>query len=302
VTMNAPMKSHPIRRIIEPWLVGVVILTYAIGIGIAYHLGTRLDWINLFLGLLGVISIIETRNFLSAYFDHPETPVSTLHRDDPWYDELRAIKRPALMQIALTVLTAGATVAVILIFRNVLTGACALLYSFAFLLGFFAASPPMRLEKNGYGELIEALLVANFIPAIALVLQGRPLTSYLVMLTLPLTLIYLAMKIAHSFEGYAFQITHSSKTLVTQLGWQRSMRLHNLLIIAAYLLMSIFGLVGLSWSSVWPMLLGLPLGGFQIFLIQRIEEGDKPRWRLLKLVSAGLFLLTVYFILLTLWI
>ncbi len=300
--MNTPIKPHPIRHIIEPWIVAAVILTYAIGIGIAYHLGTQLDWINLFLGLLGAISIIETRNFLSAYFDHPETPLSTLHRDDRWYGELQMIKRSALMQVALTFLTAGATAAVILIFRNAFSGACALLYGVAFLLSFFAASPPMRLDKNGYGELIEALLVANFFPAIALTLQGKPLNTLLVMLTLPLTLIYLAMKIAHSFEGYAFYITHSSKTLITQLGWQRSMRLHNLLIIVAYLLISIFGLVGLNWSSVWPMLLGMPLGGFQIFLIQRIEDGDKPRWRLLKLVSGGLFLLTVYFILLTLWV
>lgn len=296
------MKSHPIRHIIQPWLVAVVILTYAIGIGIAFHLGTSLDWINLFLGLLGAISILETRNFLSAYFDHPETPVSTLHRDDSWYSELRAIKRQALMQIALTILTAWATTAVILIFRNAFSGACVLLYGFAFFLSIFSASPPLRLEKNGYGELIEALLVANFIPAIGLVLQDKPLSSFLIMLTLPLTLIYLAMKIAHSFESYGFQITHGSRTLVTQLGWQRSMRLHNLLIIAAYLLISIFGLVGLSWSSAWPMLLGLPLGGFQIFLIQRIEEGDKPRWRLLQLVAGGLFLLTAYFVLLTLWI
>jgi hypothetical protein len=78
--MDTPIKSHPIRRIIQPWLLAIVILTYAIGLGIAYHLGTHLDWINLFLGLLGAISIIETRNFLYAYFDHPETPVSTLHR------------------------------------------------------------------------------------------------------------------------------------------------------------------------------------------------------------------------------
>lgn len=300
--MNTPIKSHPFRRIIDPWLVVIVILTYAIGIGIAYYQGTRLDWVNLFLGLLGAISIIETRNFLSAYFDHPETPVSTLHRDDPWYSELKAIKRQALLQVAMTILTAGATTAVILIFRHAFSGACVLLYGIAFFLSFFSASPPLRLEKNGYRELIEALLVANFTPAIALVLQGKPINAFMVMLTLPLTLIYLAMKIAISFEGYGFQITHPSRTLITQLGWQRSMRLHNLLIISAYLLISIFGLVGLSWSLVWPMLLGLPLGGFQIFLIQRIEDGDKPRWRLLRLVAGGLFLLTTYFILLTLWI
>ncbi len=296
------MKSHPIRRIIDPWLVAVMILTYAIGIGIAYHLGAQLDWVNLFLGLLAAVSIIETRNFLSAYFDHPENPLSTLHRDDPWYGELRAVKRQALMQVAMTILTAGATTTVILIFRHAFSGACVLLFGVAFLLSFFTASPPLRLEKNGYGELVEALLVANLIPAIGLVLQGKPMSAYFVMLTLPLTLIYLAMKIALSLESYGFQITHSSRTLVTQLGWQRAMRLHNLVIIAAFLLISIFGLVGLSWSSVWPMLLGLPLGGFQIFLIQRIEEGDKPRWRLLQLVAGGLFLLTAYFVLLTLWI
>lgn len=296
------MKSHPVRMIINPGLMAVVLFTYALGIGIAHYLGAKLDWVNLVLGLAGGMFLLEMRNFLSAYFDHPDTPTSTLHKDDPFYDSLRGVKRQALLQIALTVLTAGMTVIVILILRSALSAAGFLMFGVAFVICFFSAPPPLRLEKNGYGELLEALFVAALIPAIAVVLQGKTLSYFLLMLSLPLALIYLAMKIAQSFESYGYEITHGSRTLIARLGWQKAMSLHNILIIAAFILIGVFGLLGLSWSFVWPMLLGLPIGGFQIFLIQQIAEGAKPRWRLLRLVSAGLFLLMTYLIIVSLWI
>ncbi len=298
---NTP-KSHPIRKIIDPGLMAVVLFTYALGVGIAHYLGAKLDWTDLLLGLAVNIFLLETRNFLSAYYDHSDTPMSTLHKDDPFYNNLRSVKRQMLLQIALTVLTAGMTVIVILIFRKAISAAGFLLIGTAFVISFFSASPPFRLEKNGYGELLEALFLATLIPAIAVTLQGKTLSYFLVMLTFPLALIYLAMKIAFSFEGYGYEVTHGGHTLTARLGWQKAMNLHNILIITAFILIGVFGLVGLSWSFVWPLLLGLPVGGYQIFLIQQIAEGAKPRWRLLRLVSAGLFLLMTYLIIVSLWI
>ncbi len=298
--MEQTPKSHPIRKIINPGLMAAVLFTYILGIGIVHYLGSDLDWINLILGLAGGVFLLETRNFLSAYYDHPDTPISTLHQDDPYYHSLRSIKRQVLLQIALTVLTAGTTVIVILIFRQAISASGFLLIGTAFLISYFSASPPLRLEKIGYGELLEALFVATLIPAIAVVLQGKTLSYFLLMLTMPLVLIYLAMKIALSFEVYGYEITHGSRSLDARLGWQKAMSLHNILIITAFILIGVFGLVGLNWSFVWPMLLGLPIGGYQIFLMQQIAEGAKPRWRLLRLISAGLFLLMTYLIIVSL--
>ncbi len=300
--MEEPTKFHPIRKIINPRLLAAVLFTYVLGIGIAHYLGTNLDWVNLVLGLAGGMFLLEMRNFLTAYFDHPDTAISTLHNDDPFYSNLRSLKRPNLLQVALTMLTAAATVTVILIFRHALSAAGCLLLGIGFLICLFSASPPLRLEKIGYGELLEALYVATLIPAVALLLQGKPLNYFLVMLTLPLTLVYLAMRIAVSFEGYGYETRHGNHSLTSQLGWQKAMNLHNILIIAAFIFIGVFGLTGLSWPFVWPMLLGLPVGGFQIYLIQQIAEGAKPRWRLLRFTSAGLFLLMTYLLIVSLWI
>lgn len=300
--MEKLTKSHPIYRITNIGLLAVAVFTYTLGIGIAHHLGARLDWTNLILGLLAVTFLLEMRNFLSAYFDYPDTPSSTLHRDDSLYSALKEVKRQALMQIALTVLTAVATITVILIFRHAFSAAGILLLGTAFMLCFFSASPPLRLEKSGYGELIEALVISALIPGIALTLQGKDLNYLFVMLSLPLTLIHLAMKIALSFEGYGHEIMRDSRSLVKQIGWQRAMIFHNILLIVAFVFIGIFGLLGLSWSFVWPMLLGLPVAVYEVFLILQIADGAKPRWRLLRLVAGGLYLLMTYLILITLWI
>jgi 1,4-dihydroxy-2-naphthoate octaprenyltransferase len=299
--MEKTPRSHPILEILNLNLLVALSLTYGIGIGMAYHLGAALDWVNLVLGLLASILLLEMRNFLSAYYDHPESPLTTLHQDDPGYETLVDLRRQVLLQTALTVLTAGATVTVILIFRHAISTSATVLLGIAWFICFFTSAPPLRLEKNGYGELVEAILVVTLIPALAFTLQGKMVNYILIMLTLPLTLIYLAMKIAISFESYGFEVTHGNRSLTARMGWQKAMNLHNLLILAAFVLIGVFGLAGLTWSFVWPMLLGLPLGVYQIFLIQQISAGVKPSWRILRFVSGGLFLLMLYLILLTLW-
>ena len=280
----------------------VVSFTYILGIGVAHHLGSNLDLLNILLGWLVCILLVLMRNFLSAYYDHPDSLVTTLHKDDPLYPHLRNFKFKQLLQMALLVLTSGAMVTVFLVFRKAVTASGFLLLGIAFLICFFSATPPLRLEKKGYGEILEAILVVNLVPALALSLQEGELHILLVMLTLPLALIYLAMKIALSFEGYGYELTHGNRSISTRLGWQKAMGLHNLLVLSAFILVGAFSLVGLPWSFAWPMLLGLPVGVLQIYQIQQIAEGVKPRWRLLKWTAMGLFLLVTYLVIISLWI
>ena len=159
----------------------------------------------------------------------------------------------------------------------------------------------MRLEKRGYGELIEALLIANLFPMMALLLQESSVHILLVMTTFTLTFLFLALRIATSLEYYAHDLKHASGTLVVRIGWEQGMTLHNLSILIAFLLVGGFLLLRMPWSLAWPIFLALPLGILQIFQIQRIADGAKPLWWLLRLNAWGTFLVTVYLITVTLW-
>lgn len=279
-----------------------LLFTYALGISLVHYLGGDLDIVNLVLGCLMCLLIYELPNFLNAYFDHPESYQSTLNVNDPYREFLLGIKRPLLLQYSLLILTAGATLTAVLIVQKALNGAAILLLGIAWLVYLFIAIPPLRLGKNGYGELIEALFIANFVPSIAFALQGKELPFLLVELTLPLTLIYLAAKIAFSIKEYGFDSMHGRQSLVIRMGWQKAVVLHNILILASFLLLGIFALLGLPWSLTWPILLALPVGGLQVLQMQRISEGEKPKWTLVRWLAMGLFLLMVYFEVISFWL
>lgn len=289
-------------HLIQPQILVWVILTYSIGIGLVKHQGGVLDWVNILLGALLGIFLILMRNYLLAYFDHPASPTSSLHRDDPYYSALKGLERQTLLIIALTLLTAGALDTVLLMVRHALNLSAILILGIAFLLSFFSAVPPLQLEKRGYGEVAEAILIANLVPAIGYLLLESELQTLLVMLTLPLTLLYIAYKIVLSLETYAFDRTHHVQSLVIRLDWQKAMTAHNYLVLLTFLLIGLFALLGQPWSLTWPMLLPLMIGVYQIIQMFGIVSGKPPRWKLLKLTSAGTFAVMAYLISFTLWI
>jgi len=147
-----------------------------------------------------------------------------------------------------------------------------------------------------------AFFMANLIPALALLLQIGELHRLVAMCTFPLTMLYLAMSLALSLEGYASDLKYGRRTAMIRLGWQRGMVWHNILILAAYFFIGFDLFLGLPWSIAWPALLTLPLGIFQIWQMVQIAGGAKPRWRLLAFNAVATVGLTAYFLTFTLWI
>lgn len=289
-------------KLINLRLLGAILFTFVLGIGAAHHLGVRLNFLDILLAFLVCICLVEMRDFLAAYYDHPESPWTTLHRDDELYAILRKVKLPLMLQAALLILTTGAVLTVILVFRKAVNISGVVLLGVSLLVCFFSATPPIRFEKKGYGELVESILVANLVPSLAFILQGAQWHILLIMVTLPLTLIYLAMKIALSFENFGYELSHGNRSITTRMGWRRALQLHNLLILFAFILVGAFFLLGLPWGFTWPLLLGLPLGVYQIIQLQQIAAGAKPGWVLLKWTSIGLFFAMTYLVTISLWI
>lgn len=289
-------------RFTQPYLLILTLLTYSIGVGLVRHQGGDLDWTSILFGSVLGIFLLLMRNYLLAYFDHPSSPTCKLLRDDPRYEQLKGLDRQTLLVIALTLLTAGALATILLMVRQTLSFSAILILGIAFLFSFFSAIPPIQLEKKGYGEIGEAILISNLVPALGFLLNDTQLHILLVMLTLPLTLIYIAYRIVLALETYAFDRTHHVQTIVVRMDWEKAMLSHNYLILFAFLFIVIFSLLGQPWSLVWPMLLPLLIGVFQIIQMQGIISGAPPRWKLLKLTAAGTYIVMAYLISFTLWI
>lgn len=300
--MKRVKESNSIRKLIDLTGVVYVVFTFSLGVSAAHYLGAWVDVPILLIGLGVCVLIRVMSHFLAAYFDHPESYHSSLSLSDPEREQLLGIRRPLLFQYSLLILTAAATLATILIIRGAISTSGGLLLVIALLLSFFSAVPPTRLSRNGYAELVDALIIANLAPAFAFSLTGLPLSLFIVELTLPLTFIYLAMRIALAFITHAFDSTHGRLSLTVRLGWQNALVLHNVFILIAFLLVGIFLLLGFPWSLSWPILLALPVGILQILYLQSIANGAHPKWVFLRWLAIGLFLLVLYLEIISLWI
>ncbi|PKN90047.1 MAG: hypothetical protein CVU45_04545, partial [Chloroflexi bacterium HGW-Chloroflexi-7] len=210
-------KNTSYIHIIQPQLLVWVLLTYSIGVGLVKHQGGTLDWVNILFGSLLGIFLIMMRSYLTAFFDHPTSPTSSLHPDDPRYAMLKGLDRQTILVIAMTLLTAGALDTVLLMVRHTLNLSAIFILGLAFLISFFAPTPPLQLDKRGYGEVGEAIIICNLIPAIGYLLNEPGLHVLLIMLTLPITLLYIALKIILALETYAFDRTHRVQSMVVRL-------------------------------------------------------------------------------------
>lgn len=277
-------------------------LLYALGAGLTVFLGHPLDWRIYFLGQTCITTLQLSAYFLKSAFDLP--PVNqpkSLTQDEVLWQRSTILNRNAVLLAAATSLTIGAVFTVILFSNGAIQSGAFIFLGMGILLALAYALPPLRLAYSGYGELIQALLVANITPALAFLLQTGTLHRLLISLTLPLTVLYTALQLALSLRTYARDERFEDRTAMVRLGWSHGMNLHNLLILFAYLFLGFSTLLDLPWVLLRAGLLSLPVGLFQIWQIQRIAGGAKPNWPLLAGTAAATFALTAYFITFALW-
>jgi 1,4-dihydroxy-2-naphthoate octaprenyltransferase len=294
-------------RVAQPFTMIGAFLTYALGLGIADYLGKVIHWPVAWSGLFLVFMLLIAKHFLSAYFFSPEeirgaSLSAEIRGEEPAFIPLQSIPRYLLLEIGLVALVLGAGVTTLLIVEKEVNLPEILALGAALLLVYVDVIPPLRLEKRGYGELITALLISNLIPSIAYLFQADSFHALVGMMTFPLTFCYLAMSAALSLEYFSFDTRHATGSMITRMGWQQVMTLHNLSILVAYVLIGAFTLIRVPWIVSWPILLSLPFGLLQVAQMLRIAEGAKPNWWMLRLNAVSTFAVMAYLTTMTLWI
>lgn len=301
--MEKSGKSLPfVLTILQPGAIAMLTIMFFSGMGVARYLGSSLDWGSSTLACIAFYFLIWSRNLLGAYFDHPASPTSVLMSSHPSYQQLAGQKRSTLLTYALFSMTGGAALTVFAMLLNPFALPFLILMSVAVLACFLAVFPPLHLQRRGYGEVIESIVVANIVPAAGLVLNYGEIHGVLAMLTLPVMALYLACLLVFSLPHYWADKKGGNPNLLNNLDWARSMKLHNTLVGSAFLSVAIFSISGLSWSLAWPMLLPLPLGVFQILQMLAIMNGAPPRWKIFKWTAGASLGLLSYMVLLTLWL
>ncbi len=301
------MFSEPIRlfiRLSRPLYILAVTLLYFLGSGIARYLGTPTDWGLLILGLLWIVMLQLSSQYLNDYFIL--NPRLNNPNRSPFTGGAGALgpgklPRAAGLWAGLTALTVAASLTVLLIQFANLTPTSLLIVILIFAGAFLYAIPPVRLAGSGYGELMVSIIIANLVPAFAFLLQAGSLHRFLAMTTFPLTLLHLSMVIAYEFPDFARDLKYDNPTMMVRMGWRNALNLHNLLILTAFLLLGLAAVLGLPAFIAYPAFLTLPLGLLQIWQMIRIGSGARPNWRALTFTAITLFGATAYLLTFAFW-
>jgi 1,4-dihydroxy-2-naphthoate octaprenyltransferase len=291
-------------KLSRPLPIGGGWLTFALGTGIARYLGVSVDWGVYLLGQGWVTLLQLSMHYFGDYFAHPADVAN--ERRTPFSersDSLGPGKLPRSLALwaGVSCLSIAASLTVLLL-RLAGTAPAVYLMMILIMLGVLSYSiPPLKLASSGYGELLMSILVANLIPALAYLLQAGEWSRLLPMTTFPLLLLHLAMMIAFEFPDYATDSKFQKSTLLVRIGWQSGMLLHNLLLLGGFGLLGVAWALGLPYRIVLPALIVLPVAAFQIWIMNRIENGAPPNWLLFTVAAAANFGLTAYLLAYSFW-
>jgi 1,4-dihydroxy-2-naphthoate octaprenyltransferase len=284
-------------KLARPLLLLDSALMYILGVGIARYLGVIIDTGVFSQGLVWVLSLQLGVHFLYGYFAQPPAIEKKKDNDDTG----QRLRREIPLWLGITSLTITTSFTLVLLRSGVVDGAVYLVMGLLLLGSFISVVPPFCLVDSPYRVIILSIMLANFIPALAYMLQENELHRLLTMTTFPLTLLHFAMLLALEFQGYAADLKQARPTLLVRLGWPRGMRLINILILSGYLLLGVAMLFGLPLNLALPAFFVLPLALFLIWYLTRIAEGAKPHWIALNAMAILVYGLTTYLLAFSFW-
>jgi hypothetical protein len=135
---------------------------------------------------------------------------------------------------------------------------------------------PSQVSGGGLLEFLQALYFANLIPLIAFSLQSNLVHRLIFILTFPMFFLYFAYFIVSSLPNVEKKIGTKDRSLIFMNGPILSLRIHNLLVLLAYLTLLSGSFFDVPWKLIWPVLITLPIGLIQIWQINLILRGHKP--------------------------
>ena len=290
-------RLRTLLRLARPLELVLAALTYDLGVGIARYLGHPQIPSAFWIGLVGVLLAQLSMGLLAEAFRPANEPLTS---------DRSAAEQLGLRNAALWLSAAALASASVLSYLLFLDGHLALPAMLFLGLSLFVVLaygvPPLRLLNRGFGELLMAVHLGGIIPFIGFLIQTGEPHPLAAAVTLPLTVLALALFIVLDFPAYAEDVKYGRESLLARLGWERAVPLHHGLVLAAYFLFAAAPLLGFSLGLLWPALLTLPFGLLQIFWLRNIGMGARPIWTLLIANAIAVFGLTAYLLTLTFWL
>lgn len=298
-TKNLDLFQH-----IRPLHLMTLVVLYCLGVGFSRYLGVRIDLAPFIIGLFWVLFLSTGMNFLGDYYKVPFD--RGLVRGDQMgegaQDQSRDDKDDVKLYISATCLAVSAVLTILLGAGGMLNIASSLVMASFFLLYSLLIIPGVFLDLSGIGEFFTSVILVVLPPAISYLLQAGNFHRFLYLGIFPLFPLHLAMILILRLKTYPQDLREHRKTLLVRLGWQRGVYLHNLMVMAGFLLFGVALIFGMPFRLILPVFFTLPVAAYLIWYLSKLEDGAPVRWPLITLLSFVIFFLPVYLITFTVWI
>ena len=281
-------------KLIRPLYLFLAALTYTLGVSIANYLGNPFNSNSFWLGLAVILLAQLSMSLLAEVFRLDAEPLLE--------NETRIARqrlRNNALYISIASLAVIAFITYLLVANAQLTFAAFSFLALSLILVLVYALPLFR--RRAFGEFLLAVQLAYVFPSFAFILQSGATHRFLIV-GIPLTFLAFAYFIIMDFPSFASDRKYRRVTFLTQLGWERVVPLHHLLVLLAYLLFFTSPAFGISLSLIWRVFLTLPFAIFQILQLRSISLGAPPNWPLLAVTALATFGLTTYLLMLTFWL
>jgi 1,4-dihydroxy-2-naphthoate octaprenyltransferase len=298
LSIESPSITKQFFRVFKPWELLLVVVYYFLGVGLARFSGNEISLVKLLIGLTIVLFIMLASFFLQKSVSFEETS-NGVFRMQKVKGQLSA---KSYLLFGYSFISAGVICLILLIAGTQLplTAGFAI---FLFFTGMILYSlKPLRIINQFVSEILYPIILTAFLPVFSYFLQSQTSVGWLLYSTIPLVFLLISRNLANSLENYKESRDRQFASIMETTGWRTGTKIHNILVLVAFLLMGLFGILGQPWRLIWPGLLALPVGIFQIWQIILITQGGKPRWKLLALAANSLPVLPAYFLVLSLWL
>jgi 1,4-dihydroxy-2-naphthoate octaprenyltransferase len=296
---------NKIFSILKPINTLFILLTYFLGIGIAHYLGFPQKLNPLWNGLILIVAFHTGSVFLGKYlndfiFCYPQYYA----KDKVHSNEFQEQK--IFQTLVLLIGVACIAICMIPIFAFIVSGGFKITNLIIIVMAIFIICViemfPAQVSSAGLLEFLQAMVFANLIPSIAFSLQANTFHRLLFLLTFPLLFLFLALFIILGVPRVKNNLESKDQSIFSKIGPILTLKIHNLLILLAYLTLLLGSIFDLPWKLIWPTLVTLPIGMIQLWQINQILKGHKPAIHPLIFNAIGTTGLATYFMILSLFL
>ncbi|MEA3327898.1 MAG: hypothetical protein U9R53_11445 [Chloroflexota bacterium] len=292
------MIAKTIIQALKPFQLVSLTLTYLMGAGLVQYVRGMRSLPMLIEGLVFMLLVVISTELVMLS--------ERLKDHNHWLDgvkerHIRQI-RWIILFITATFLTVATTLVVGWMMRGILWQGLTFLLVAVIVscIGYFLSQVVESIQSLQL--FLETIIYLMLPPALAFFLQSSDLHPFLTMTMICLIPAYVAYRLLVQIRYFGLDQKKGNKTIVVQVGWEKSMVFHNASILLTYLLFALIALLGFPWFLIWPVFLTLPIGLVEMWLMERTRQGRKPLWRVMHIATVLVFFFPIYLIGFAFWI